>query len=134
MQAIRMADWLMEHYEPANGWDDPIGFCAWFISLGFCGTVHDGNDIIAMVGMRPVKELGDGAVPYRYDPDGDFIHVDFLVGTGNPRAIPALAAIFKQRFGPRKSVSYFRRSEERLRVHEYDRFFKNVSRNLRKVT
>ena len=135
VEAIGVANWLQMRYEPALRWEDPVGYCAWYINHGFLGKVfsEDGRTVVAMVTMRPVKNLGDGAVPYRYDPDGDFIHIDLLVGDGHPLAIGALAATFKYRFGPRKSVCYFRRGEERLRVHDYDRFFKNVTRTLRKA-
>jgi len=132
-EAVTMANWLQEHYDAAMRWEDPVGFCAWYISHGFCGSVYaeDHETVVAVVGMRPVKNLGDGAVPYRYDPDGEFVHIDFLVGTGHPLAIGALAATFRFRFGPRKSVCYFRRGEERLRVHSYDRFFRNMTRTMK---
>jgi len=35
---------------------------------------------------------------------------------------------FQHRFGVRDTVAYFRRTEQKLRVHKYDRFLKNLSR------
>jgi hypothetical protein len=127
--AFRVADFILRNYEPARKWADPVGYCAWYVSQGFLAMVcNDEGEIVAVVSMRPVMNPGDGAVPYRFDPEGTCIFIDLLIVKNSPLSMAGLAYVFKARFGEREKVAYFRRSEERLRIHDYSVFFKNVTR------
>lgn len=119
-----------KYYPPSLNWEDPHGYFSWYIGNGYMAVVlDDQNHIVGLCTARPVMTAGDGAVAYRHDPEGSCIWIDLLLVPKHYQTISnGLRLLLMDRFGHRETVAYFRKHETKLRVHDYDRFAKNLAR------
>jgi hypothetical protein len=127
--AEQFSEFLVQHYPPARGWCDPVGYCAWNIAKGFiAAAVSEDEDIVAICAIRPVDRPGLGVLPYYYNDGGSCLHVELLVDTSDDlRAIASFRELFGRRFGPRQTVTMFRRTEEAMRVYPYTKFWDKLA-------
>jgi hypothetical protein len=111
---------IFDHYDPVKQWGWPIacGWVNWHACKGFMATIIDQQTgkIVAVGIARPVAKPSDGLIDYEYDEDGRHVFVDLILST-NPIGLAGIWAIFRNRFGERESISFFRHSETRLRTH-----------------
>jgi hypothetical protein len=131
--AEQFAAFLVEHYEPARTWCDPVGYCAWNISKGYIAVVVDdenGNgEIVAMCAMRPVDRPGFGVLPFYSNDKGKCLHIDLLVDISDDlRAITAFRCLFWYRFGPRETITLFRGNEQSIHCYPYNKFWHAIAR------
>ena len=130
--AKRFCKFLLEHYEPARTWVDPLGYCCWNMSHGFMAAVmgEDGN-IVALGVARPVDRPGFGTLPFYANEQGRNLHIDLLVDIGDgTESIFAMRDLIFARFGPRDTVAMFRHGESdtALKVYPWDKYWRNVAR------
>ncbi len=127
--AERFGAFLLEEYPRAREWEDPVGFCAWYIGMGYIAVVVDDQKIVAMCAMRPVDRPGFGVLPYYYNEQGRSIHIDLLIDTlDDERAIMAFRNLFWMRFGRRETVALFRGDETAIHVYDYAKFWRHLTK------
>lgn len=126
MMACAASEFMKKHDPSVASWDDPVGWCQWYLSHGFMVILHDPvtYKIVALAAARPVLDPVDGNIPYKYVENGPCIFIDFLaIEDHNSMILPAFAIEMRQRFGQREMVAF-----HRIRTHEYDGFLRNISR------
>ena len=126
MAACKASEFIKKHYPSAREWDDPVGWCAWYVSNGFMVALHEPETgkILALVAARPVNSPEDGNIPYKHVENGSCIFIDLLlIEEGDPLIIPAFAMECRQRFGDRKQVAW-----TRVATHDYENFLRNAGR------
>jgi hypothetical protein len=131
VDAERFSAFMTKHYPPAREWEDPVGYCAWYISKGYTAVVvdEDGEKIVAMCAMRPVDRPGFGVLPFYFNEEGKSLHIDLLIDTlADERAIMAFRQLFWMRFGKRKTVAMFRGPEESIHVYDYAKFWRHLTK------
>jgi hypothetical protein len=125
MAACRSSEFIKRHHQQAQEWEDPVGWCAWYISNGFMVAMHrpDGS-IGALACGRPVNDPEDGNIPYKFCENGPCIFIDFMaIEDHDALVLPAFGMMLFQRFGNREKIAY-----QRVSVHNYDNFLRNVGR------
>ena len=133
--AEKTAEFITSHYPTALKWNDPIGYCAWYISHGFIAVVSDDEGRILAVGAaRPVDRPGMGVLPAYFNQHGTNLHIDLLVDVTNDlRAIRAFRDMCKMRFPQCKTVAMFRHFETAIHVYEIDKFWRSLEK-MRRIT
>ena len=132
---IEAAKYMWDKYPPAQAWTWPIAlsWVHWHVSMGYMAVARDNpvdQNIIGVAVIRPVNKPGDGAIAYEHDENGECLFID-LLACDNTLALALLTVAFAQRFGPRKSVAYFRGAESALRVKDYGKIKRRVGRRLK---
>ena len=128
--SMKFCEFMVEHYEPAKDWVDPLGYCRWHMSHGFMAAVvgEDGN-IVALGCARPVDRAGFGVLPFYWNEDGSCMHIDLIAdASDDERAVLALRDVFIRRFGPRETVTLFRGNESAIHIYQYNRFWRHTAR------
>lgn len=120
------AEFMIRHDPSVESWEDPIGWCAWYIDHGFLVGLRsiESGGTKALAAARPVNHPRDGDTPYKYATGGPCVFVDFLaIEDHDPMVLPTFAAELKRRFGDREQVAF-----RRIKVHAYDSFLRNIER------
>jgi hypothetical protein len=129
--AKRFSGFMLKEYPCAREWEDPVGYCAWYISKGYTAVVvdEDGEKIVAMCAMRPVDRPGFGVLPFYFNEQGKSLHIDLLIDTlDDDRAIMAFRNLFYMRFGKRETVTLFRGTEESIHVYSWKTFWRHLTK------
>ena len=136
-ESVKVASFFLDNYAPAEQWEDPLGYSAWYISHGYLAMVlKEDGEILGVATARPVSDPSHGACAYAHDDRGSCIFVDCLVkkkGYNFSLAMLGFSMLLRQRFGPRETVAYFRRNEERMRVHDWRTFIRNLDRSKERI-
>ena len=125
-EAERIAEFVQEHYPPAMTWEDPVGYCAWFLSHGFMTRLEDADKNVVAVGAgRPVDRPGMGVLDGYFNEGGTCLHIDLLIDkTDDRRGTHIIRQICKMRFPQCTTVTMFRGFEQKMHVYPLDKLFR----------
>src|SRR5437762_9559260 len=121
-ESVKVSNFFLDNYAPSQNWEDPLGYSAWYISHGYLAMVmSEHGEILGVATARPVSEPSHGTQHYAHNERGTCIFVDCLVKKKDYKfnlAMRGFAITLQKRFGSRQTVAYFRRNEERMRIHD----------------
>lgn len=128
---IKSARFIMKNHAPIRewGWEPLLSWVNWHACMGFMATIMDENGKIVALGIiRPVAKPSDGLIPYEHDERGKHLYADLHISR-HQLGLAGLSALFSRRYGPRESVSFFRKSETNLRTYQYQQLHRKTIRS-----